>query len=37
VISPVRNTISWMRGLDPVRVDVLLAVVFLVAIKEHFL
>jgi signal transduction histidine kinase len=33
VIPRVRNTISWLRGLDPVRVDVLLAVVFLVAIE----
>ena len=29
VNSRVRNTIGWMRGLDRVRVDVLLAVVFL--------
>lgn len=31
VISRVRNTIGWMRGLDPVRADILLAAVLLVA------
>ena len=33
VMSQVRNTIGWVRGLDPVRADVLLAVVFLVSFE----
>jgi signal transduction histidine kinase len=33
VMSRVRNTIGWVRGLDPVRADLLLAVVFLVSFE----
>ena len=32
-MSRVRSTIDWVRGLDPVRADVLLAVAFLVSFE----